>query len=345
MIQEPGIDLPEAMPEERLRRPVRHRDRLGRHLRRHRRRDGGGPADGHRAGDRQKVESLFDHADIIPVRGFEGVRYAELPIPARSARCPRSSAPGADWDWLKGADAQGGGGHGTANAKKVMEDIKAGGKFSECHFIEFMACPGGCLGGGGQPIPTTPGDPRGARQGDLRRGRGLRGPQVAREPGVSEALQEFLTDGPCGTRATSCCTPTTREVHHLSRGRTTPYPLRRSPRGGLRREAEVLDLATRDVCPCDRLGVAFLEESGRRVVARRAVADYEPVLLGAGWAEDLSATSLGPVLASESPRILDDLPGRSSRPSTSCSRSSTSGAASSSATSLPARSRRRSTRS
>jgi hypothetical protein len=94
------------------------------------------------------------------------------------------------------------------------------------------------------------------------------------------------------------------------------------------REAEVLDLvnrkvaagrsleevtdllfrATRDVSPCDRLGVAFLEEGGRRVVARRAVADYEPVLLGAGWAEDLSATSLGPVLESETPRILDDLP-------------------------------------
>jgi hypothetical protein len=43
-------------------------------------------------------------------------------------------------------------------------------------------------------------------------------------------------------------------------------------------------------------------------VARRAVADYEPVLLGAGWSEDLAATSLGPLLASEVPRVLDDLP-------------------------------------
>jgi len=94
------------------------------------------------------------------------------------------------------------------------------------------------------------------------------------------------------------------------------------------REAEVLDLvnrkvaagrsldevlgflfrATRDVCPCDRLGVAFLEEDGQRVVARKAVADYEPLLLGPGWAEDLAATSLGPVLESEAPRVLDDLP-------------------------------------
>lgn len=93
------------------------------------------------------------------------------------------------------------------------------------------------------------------------------------------------------------------------------------------REAEVLELvnrkvaagrsldevlaflfrATRDVCPCDRIGVAFLEEEGRRVVARRAVADYEPVLLDAGWAEDLAATSLGPVLDSDAPRVIDDL--------------------------------------
>jgi signal transduction histidine kinase len=105
---------------------------------------------------------------------------------------------------------------------------------------------------------------------------------------------------------------------------TRPAPGRTPPP----REAEVLDLvnrkvaagrsleevldflfrATRDVCPCDRLGVAFLEEDAQRVVARRAVADYEPVLLGPGWAEDLAATSLGPVLESDEPRVLDDLP-------------------------------------
>ncbi len=105
-------------------------------------------------------------------------------------------------------------------------------------------------------------------------------------------------------------------------------PARSPGRTPTPREAEVLDLvnrkvaagrsleevldflfrATRDVSPCDRLGVAFLEEDGQRVVARRAVADYEPLLLSAGWAEDLAATSLGPVLASEAPRVLDDLP-------------------------------------
>ena len=47
--------------------------------------------------------------------------------------------------------------HGLANAKKLMEKIKQiedEGKECPWHFIEIMACPGGCLGGGGQPKPT-----------------------------------------------------------------------------------------------------------------------------------------------------------------------------------------------
>ena len=39
---------------------------------------------------------------------------------------------------------------GLANAEKLMEDIKAGRVSYD--FVEVMACPGGCVGGGGQPI-------------------------------------------------------------------------------------------------------------------------------------------------------------------------------------------------
>jgi len=39
---------------------------------------------------------------------------------------------------------------GTANAKKMLERIKAGD--ADYHFVEFMGCPGGCIMGGGQPI-------------------------------------------------------------------------------------------------------------------------------------------------------------------------------------------------
>jgi iron only hydrogenase large subunit-like protein len=40
--------------------------------------------------------------------------------------------------------------HGGANARKLMEQK------DKYHFIEIMACPGGCIGGGGQPIYRDP---------------------------------------------------------------------------------------------------------------------------------------------------------------------------------------------
>lgn len=43
--------------------------------------------------------------------------------------------------------------HGLSNAKMLMDRVQAGE--TGYHFIEVMACPGGCLGGGGQPIPTS----------------------------------------------------------------------------------------------------------------------------------------------------------------------------------------------
>jgi NADH-quinone oxidoreductase subunit G/NADP-reducing hydrogenase subunit HndD len=42
--------------------------------------------------------------------------------------------------------------HTLRNARKLIEKIKAGE--ADYHFIEIMACPGGCLGGGGQPYPV-----------------------------------------------------------------------------------------------------------------------------------------------------------------------------------------------
>ena len=42
---------------------------------------------------------------------------------------------------------------GLANARKIMEQIKKGE--SPYHFVEIMACPGGCVMGGGQPIKSS----------------------------------------------------------------------------------------------------------------------------------------------------------------------------------------------
>jgi NADP-reducing hydrogenase subunit HndD len=42
---------------------------------------------------------------------------------------------------------------GTANARKLLDKIKSGE--ANYHFIEIMACPGGCVNGGGQPVQSA----------------------------------------------------------------------------------------------------------------------------------------------------------------------------------------------
>lgn len=64
---------------------------------------------------------------------------------------------------------------------------------------------------------------------------------------------------------------------------------------------------TRELYPCDRIGLSFIEEGNRRVVAHWTRALYEPVLLRKGYAEDLPGSSLNTVMHSGHPRIISDL--------------------------------------
>ncbi|HPD25482.1 MAG TPA: NADH-dependent [FeFe] hydrogenase, group A6 [Candidatus Marinimicrobia bacterium] len=150
-------------------------------------------------GDR--IDNLFERARIMPVRGFEGIRYAELPI-AKVGPVPdllKHLIP--NWDWLRGATLKVAVAHGTANAKKVLDNIKSGGKLSECHFIEFMACPGGCLGGGGMPIPTNE-EIRAARaQAIYAEDEASEVRKSYENPAVVRLYNEFLVDGPCGHKS------------------------------------------------------------------------------------------------------------------------------------------------
>ncbi len=163
------------------------------------------------------VENFYDHAEIVPVRGFEGMRYVEIPI-TEVGPVPKILAhlvP--DWNWLKGATLKVGVAHGTANAKRVMEDIKRGGKFSECHFIEFMACPGGCLGGGGQPIPTNQKIREARARAIYDEDRAYEVRKSHENPAIVRIYQEFLTDGPCGHRSHELL-----HTHYTPRGKYIP---------------------------------------------------------------------------------------------------------------------------
>ncbi len=88
------------------------------------------------------IEIPFENLNITPVRGMDGVKEASLKI--------EGTLP--EWNFLEGVTVNTAIAHGLVNAKKVMKNV-ASGK-ANYHFIEIMACPGGCLGGGGQPIPT-----------------------------------------------------------------------------------------------------------------------------------------------------------------------------------------------
>jgi iron-only hydrogenase group A len=72
--------------------------------------------------------------DITPVRGLEGVKEAALEIgPLGEVRVAVA--------------------HGLGNARRLMDKIVDG--TAKYAFIEIMACPGGCVGGGGQPLPAS----------------------------------------------------------------------------------------------------------------------------------------------------------------------------------------------
>ena len=88
-------------------------------------------------------EVPFENLNLIPVRGMEGIKTASLKIEG----CVD------DWKFLEGVELNVAIAHGLINADKLMNAVKSGE--ANYHFIEIMACPGGCLGGGGQPIPTN----------------------------------------------------------------------------------------------------------------------------------------------------------------------------------------------
>jgi NADP-reducing hydrogenase subunit HndD len=75
-------------------------------------------------------KELTDLATFNAVRGVEGVKEASYDLDGVTVNVAVAS--------------------GLANAKKVLEMVKSGEK--KYDFIEIMACPGGCVNGGGQPI-------------------------------------------------------------------------------------------------------------------------------------------------------------------------------------------------
>lgn len=70
---------------------------------------------------------------------------------------------------------------------------------------------------------------------------------------------------------------------------------------------EFLLTATAPISPCDRIAVAFVDESRHRLVSHGVRARYAPLRLKEGFAQDLAGSSLQAVIEEGTPRIIDDL--------------------------------------
>jgi NADH-quinone oxidoreductase subunit G/NADP-reducing hydrogenase subunit HndD len=74
----------------------------------------------------------LENIELVAVRGMESIKEATIPVGDLKVKVAVA--------------------HGLANAGKLMEKLAKGE--ADYHFIEVMCCPGGCIGGGGQPIGT-----------------------------------------------------------------------------------------------------------------------------------------------------------------------------------------------
>lgn len=78
------------------------------------------------------------NVNIEATRGLDGIKTGKIDVDGTEVRIAVA--------------------HGIANVEQIMEEVKAAkkaGKPMPYHFIEVMACRGGCVGGGGQPYGAT----------------------------------------------------------------------------------------------------------------------------------------------------------------------------------------------
>ncbi|HCM27816.1 MAG TPA: ferredoxin [Treponema sp.] len=88
--------------------------------------------------------------------------------------------------------------HGLGNARKVLDGMAAGN--SPYAFVEVMSCPGGCIGGGGQPLLTDAADRKTRQEAVYKEDRLLPLRKSHENPAVATLYKEFLIK-PLGERS------------------------------------------------------------------------------------------------------------------------------------------------
>lgn len=147
-------------------------------------------------------ELPMEKLHVTPVHGLEGLKEAELPL----ENCLE------EWKFLEGVTAKVAVAHGLSNARKACELVASGQ--AQYHFVEVMCCPGGCIGGGGQPRLTTD-EVRKARIKGIYEedeGRPLR--KSHENPAIKQIYQDFL-EKPLGHKSHELL-----HTHYVSKAET-----------------------------------------------------------------------------------------------------------------------------
>ncbi len=108
--------------------------------------------------------------ELKALRGLESVKTAELD--------------------LKGMKVSVAVAHGLKNARPILDAIAAGA--SPYHFVEIMSCPGGCVGGGGQPLLTDRSSRLARQEAIYAEDRGLPIRKSHENPAVAALYADFL---------------------------------------------------------------------------------------------------------------------------------------------------------
>ena len=319
----------------------------------------------------EKVESIYEHGDIIPLRGFEGVKYAEItvpkvgPVPDIVAHLvpELGLAERRDPQGRRGArHRQRQEGHGRHQGRRQVQRVPL-------HRVHGLP--------GRLPGRRRPADPD-QRRTSAPRAPGPSTPRTRPTPCASRTrtrpcsrpTREFLTDGPCGHKSHKLlhtdvhgarqahpaetehartperpgCPlgqpgrpyPSTLEANGqrtASRTNDPPSPTstrsatappsspsaprsarscapstRRSPPGPPCAPSSTTSSSnTQALIPCDRMGLAFVDEQSVYVTSYYNRTSYDGLRIDQGYREGLRGSTLTDVMQSGLPRIINDL--------------------------------------
>jgi len=121
------------------------------------------------------TDEELPNPDINFLRGYKGIKTGELTIEGKTIRIAVAS--------------------GLANVQKLLDEVRTAkkkGKETPYHFIEVMACRGGCVGGGGQPYRSTASVRIARAKGLYKEDKALPHRESHHNPSIQKLYKEYL---------------------------------------------------------------------------------------------------------------------------------------------------------